>query len=223
MQQTKTNFTSPLRAWGYILGFLLLTFNISSAQSNATAEQIIGSILSDVKVNAIKTNFKLAISDKSNPQGQVSNGTFTLKGNKFVLEMDEMKVYFDGKTQWSYIAQNNEVSITEPSEKELSETNPMAILSSFKTKSSIRFSSKNKSAENQYIEMIPKNKLQDITKIEVLVNKNSSSLISIKLINKNGSVTQLSLSNYQKGVKVADNNFIFVASKFKEVLINDLR
>jgi len=50
------------------------------------------------------------------------------------MEMDEMQAWFDGKTQWAYMAQNNEVSITEPTEKELAETNPMAILSGYKTK-----------------------------------------------------------------------------------------
>ncbi len=119
--------------------FIVLTQSIF-AQSNSQAEKIISEILSDVKTNAIKTNFKLSISEKNNTQSQQTNGFFTLFGNKFILEMTDMKVYFDGKTQWAYVPKNNEVSITEPSEKELQETNPMAILSGFKAKSTIRFS-----------------------------------------------------------------------------------
>jgi len=79
--------------------------------------------------------------------------------------MDEMKAWFDGKTQWAYMAQNNEVSITEPSEKELAETNPMAILSGYKTKTVIRFS-KTKSTNNYVVEMIPKVKTMTSQKLK---------------------------------------------------------
>jgi len=207
----------------YIITLFLFSFQCISAQSNVQAEKIITNILTDAKTNAIKTNFKLSITEKNDPQAQVSTGSFTLKGSKFVLEMDEMKVFFDGKTQWAYVPQNNEVSITEPSEKELSETNPMAILSGFKTKCTIRFSTKLKSVQNHNIEMLPKLKNQDITKIEVQVNKSTNNLVSIKLINKNGSTSLLSLSNFQKGVKVTDNSFIFITGKYKGIVVNDLR
>ncbi len=206
-----------------ILALVFISFQFIAAQNNSQAEKIIVDLLTDAKVNAIKTAFKLTYSPKSNSQEQVATGTFTIKGNKFVLEMNEMKVFFDGKTQWSYLTQNNEVSITEPSEKELSETNPMAILSGFKTKSSIRFSSKTTTPQNYCIEMLTKLKNQDISKIEVQVNKSTNNLVSIKLFNKNGSTSHLSLQNFQKEVKVADNEFIFIVGKHKGVVVNDLR
>jgi len=207
----------------YSFALLLFSFQFISAQNDPKAEQILTGILSSAKTNAIRTNFRLASNDKSNPQGITSSGTLTLKGTKFVLEMNEMKAWFDGKTQWAYVAQNNEVSITEPNEKELSETNPMAILSGFKTKCLIRFSSKVKSAQNHCIEMIPKAKTKDIVKIDVQINKSNGNLFSIKLTNKNGSTSILTLSNFQKGFNVADNFFVFNKAKYKGVSVNDLR
>ena len=208
-----------------LLCILILNLIISQhigAQNNAQAEKIISNIISNVKAKPIKTNFKLVISDKNNSQGQSTNGTFTLFGNKFTLEITDMKVYFDGKTQWAYIPQNNEVSITEPTEKELSETNPMAILSSFKSKSLIRFSTKSKSNLNYFIEMTPKAKQQGIEKIELIVVKSSEIIQSIKIINSNGSISTLTLTNFQKTV-VNNNNFTFNQSKYKGIVINDLR
>lgn len=207
----------------YSFVILLFSFQVTSAQSNAQAEQILTNLLNSAKTNAIRTNFKLVISDKSNEQPQVTSGTFTLKGNKFVLEMDAMKAWFDGKTQWAYVSQNNEVSITEPTEKELSETNPMAILSGYKTKCLIRFSSKIKSVQDHCIEMIPKAKNNEIAKIDVRINKTNGNLYSIKLTNKNGSASILTLSNFQKGVSVSDNIFVFNSAKYKGVTLNDLR
>lgn len=206
----------------YLLTFILFSFQFIAAQSNVQAEKIITKILTDAKTNAIKTGFNLKITDKNDPQPQVTSGVFTLKGNKFLLEMDEMKVWFDGKTQWAYVADSKEVSVTEPSEKELSETNPMAILSGYKTRCYIRFS-KTKTTANHCIEMIPKVKNIDLLKIDVQVNKTNGNLVSIKLTNKNGSASLLTLSNYQKAVSAPDNIFSFNPAKYKGVVVNDLR
>ena len=206
-----------------IFALILFTFQGISAQNNAQAEKAITDLLAEAKASAIKTNFKLVISDKKDSQPMYSTGTFTLKGNKFLLEMDAMKAWFDGKTQWAFAPQNNEVSITEPTVKELSETNPMAILSGFKSKCTIRFSPKIKSAQNYCIEMIPKAKNKDILKIDVQINKTNGNLFSIKLISRNGSTSLLTLSNFQKGINVPDNIFVFNSAKYKGVIVNDLR
>ncbi|HEY6913282.1 MAG TPA: outer membrane lipoprotein carrier protein LolA [Paludibacter sp.] len=207
-----------------IYAFILVLFSATniSAQNNPQAEKILSDLLLSAKTSAIKTNFKLATNDKNTSQA-VATGTFTLKGNKFVLDMDDMKVWFDGKTQWAYNQQNNEVSITEPTEKELSDTNPMAILSAYKAKCLIKFSNKTKSAQNHCIEMTPKVKNKDIAKIEVQVNKTNANLFSIKLINTNGSTSLLTVNNFQNGLKVADNFFVFNQSKYKGISVNDLR
>jgi len=207
----------------YSFAVLLCSIQFGWAQSNPQAEQILTDLLTSARTSAIRTNFKLIASDKSNPQGMVSSGIFTLKGTKFVLEMSDMKAWFDGKTQWAYVSQNNEVSVTEPSEKELAETNPMAILSGFKSKCVIKFSGKTKSAQNYCIEMTPKVKNKDILNIEVQVNKANGNLFSIKLTNRNGTTSHLILSNFQKGISVSDNIFVFNPARYKGIVVNDLR
>ncbi|MEI8273936.1 MAG: outer membrane lipoprotein carrier protein LolA [Paludibacter sp.] len=202
---------------------LLFSFLFAKAQNNLQAEQILSDLLNSAKTTAIKTNFKLMVSEKNDSQTQSSSGSFTLKGTKFILEMEALKLWFDGKTQWSYVQQNNEVSITEPSEKELAETNPMAILSGFKSKCLIRFSSKTKSEQNYCLEMVPKLKNKDLVKIEVQVNKNNGNLFLICIYYTNGSKSTLLLSNFQKNISIAETNFVFNSAKHKGVTINDLR
>jgi outer membrane lipoprotein-sorting protein len=202
---------------------ILSSLQFSNAQTDVQAGKILDDLLTTAKTSAIKTNFKLLVTVKADPQPQVATGTFTLKGTKFVLDMNQMKIWFDGKTQWAYAAKNNEVSVTEPTEKELAETNPMSIISTYKSKSSIRFSPKSKSAQNHVIEMTPKIKNKDISKIEIEINKSTGNLAYIKLNYFNGGSSMLTLSNFEKGVKVADNIFAFNPARYKGVSINDLR
>jgi|BarGraIncu00222A_1022003.scaffolds.fasta_scaffold29332_2 outer membrane lipoprotein-sorting protein len=208
----------------YSFAALLFSFQFSVAQKPVGhAEQILSELISNTKTTAIKTNFRLIVSERTNPEKYISSGAITLKGNKFFLETNEIKAWFNGKTQWAYSPQSNEVSITEPTEKEWAQTNPIAILASFKTKSIIRFSDKAKLSQNYVIELIPKPRNKVVEQIEVQVNKSTGNLVSLKLINKNGSVTSVTLSNFQKGISVNDNIFVYNPEKHKGVVINDLR
>ena len=149
---------------------VFITFN-ASAQNDAKAASIIDKILNLSKTNAVKTNFSLAI--KSPASGsQTVKGDFTMKGNKFILNMNGMNVFYDGKTQWAYKEDVNEVTITEPNLKELSETNPMSILSAYRAKSGIKMI---KSSGAMYvIQLTPKDTKSDVKKIIVNVNKTNN-------------------------------------------------
>lgn len=206
----------------YSIYVLIISITALYAQNSADAEKVINDALAQIRTSAVTTNFTLKVSQKNAVNSHSSSGTFTMKGNKFVLDMDQMKAWFDGKTQWAYLAESNEVSITEPTEAELAETNPMAILSGYKVKSVIRFS-KTKSAQNYVIDLLPKDKKSDFVSVEVQISKSGNNLASIRILDKKGQTIFLSLSNYKKGLTVADANFVFNKSKFKNVTVNDLR
>lgn len=201
---------------------LIISIVSVSAQNNTDAQKITNDLLNSLRTTAIRTNFQLSATQKNPVTSHSVSGTFILKGNKFMLDMTGAKAWFDGKTQWMYVASNKEVTVTEPSEAELADVNPLAILSKYTAKSYIGFS-KVKSAANQVIELTPKSKKDDFLKIEVQVSKSTGNLVSIRMIDKKGGVTHLTLSNYQKGISVNDNTFVFDKSKFKGVSINDLR
>jgi outer membrane lipoprotein-sorting protein len=210
-----TRFTHSI----LVLIFSILTV---SAQNNTDAEKVINDLVSSLTTSAVKTNFHLSATQKNAVNSQSISGTFTLKGNKFVLDADETKAWFDGKTQWTYMVNNKEVSVTEPNEKELANINPLAVLSKFRAKSNIRFT-KTKSSGNYYLELTPKSTKEEFTKVEVLIHKASGNLVSIKLNDKKGGTTVLTLTNYKKGIKVTDDVFVFNKDKYKGVTINDLR
>ena len=47
------------------------------------------------------------------PEGN-TNGSIRLKGDKFLLETEGVTTWFDGRTQWSYLASSDEVNVSEP-------------------------------------------------------------------------------------------------------------
>jgi len=206
------------------LSIAVLIFSILPlvAQNNVEAERITNQLLASFRTSSVRTNFSLSVVQKNAVNSQSVSGNFVMKAEKFVLDMGETKAWFDGKTQWTYIIADNEVSITEPTVDELASINPMAIIASFKAKSKIVFS-KQKSAQNHIIELLPKNKKEEFAKVEIHINKGTGNLVSVNITDKKGVKSILSLTNYQKGFKAADDYFVFNKAKFKGITINDLR
>ena len=208
----------------YIFSIFLFINSIFaiSAQNNADAERLINNFINSVKSEAVRSDFTLKISEKNAVHSQQFSGIVVLRANQFYLEMDELMVWFDGKTQWAYLKESNEVNITEPTEEELAEINPIAIISGLKSISAVQFG-KVKNQMNHIIELTPKNKNATFTKSEVHINKSSGHLAAINIKYKNGTNHELVLKNYQKNVPIKQKTFVFDKGKFKGAAINDLR
>ena len=74
----------------------------------------------------VKAEFTIRTQDGS------TAGTLRLKGDKFLLETDGITTWFDGRTQWSYLASTDEVNISEPTPEELRDINPYTLLYIYK-------------------------------------------------------------------------------------------
>ena len=61
-----------------------------------------------------------------------ASGTIAVKGEKFHASTPVASMWFDGKTQWTYLQRNNEVSVTTPSEGQLQAINPYNFINMYK-------------------------------------------------------------------------------------------
>lgn len=87
---------------------------------------------------AIKGEYVLTGADGSN------GGVIILSGNKFTIKGDGIATWYDGKTMWAYSESTGEVNITEPTDDELAEINPLVILNSDPDAYTVRLKKKSK-------------------------------------------------------------------------------
>ncbi len=211
-----------MRKLNFSIILLIISIVTVNAQKITDAEALITNLINSLKSSAFRTEFTLSVGQKNAVNSQSMSGKFVMNGKKFHIDSDIVKVWYDGKTQWGLNTEAKEVSISEPTEQELIETNPLTILAAYKSKCNIRFS-KTKSIRYDIVELVPKVKNNDFILIEVRIDKTTKNPYSISVTEKNGNVSLLMLTNYQKSVKVTDAEFIFDKAKFKGVTVNDLR
>ena len=123
---------------------------------------------------------------------------------------------FDGRTQWVFVSEYNEVSITEPTKEELREINPLAMIEYYVSKDKIS------QGEDGAINFYPTDpKESEYFRIELRLNK-SNLPTRLVIHQKNGDKITLVWDSLNK-TKVDDEYFAFDVAKYPNVEVNDLR
>ena len=94
--------------------FLMMAALLSTATMAQTAKSVLDKAAANITVKeGVKANFKMT--------GGIGNtsGTILIKGKKFHATTPKAIVWFDGKTMWTYMKDNEEVNVSTPTEAQL--------------------------------------------------------------------------------------------------------
>lgn len=108
-----------------LLLIILLSGVAASAQDRSAAALLQRCTAALEKSGAVQMDFTIR------GQGGDFAGKITMSGNSFAMVVPGVRIWFDGRTQWTLLEEQNSVSITEPTLDELMESNPFVILSNY--------------------------------------------------------------------------------------------
>ncbi len=155
-------------------------------------------------------------------QGSSSDGSITISGDKFLLETPELTIWYDGRTQWTYSKEIQEVNITEPTVEELQQINPFAVINSFRRQfnSSMMQSSKG----THRLQLTPLQSVKTtISKIVLTLDTATLYPSEIILTLDNNAAIYIKVRNTKAITSVPASAFIFDEKKHPGVDIIDLR
>jgi len=154
--------------------------------------------------------------------GQGGAGDIQLKGNKFVNHMDGQKLWFNGKTLWTYIPDNQEVNVTTPTQKELAKMNPYAFISLYKKGYKATLGG-NGTKKYYVIQLTATNTKRSPSRITVHVSRSDYRLLYAKLTLSSGDTLTVSVTSYKDRQQWADSHFAFPSKSYPDVEVIDLR
>lgn len=149
-----------------------------------------------------------------------SQGSLTVSGRSFTVTTPEMKIWYDGKTQWAYSPSAKEVNITIPTAAEVAESNPLSVLTALTQSYTCRRLSSTPAVDK--IELTPRNKT-DISKAVISVNVSTGMPTEILAYRANGAVTKIQILTVKAGKKLAASAFRFNQKQYPGVEVVDLR
>lgn len=173
----------------------------------------------------IKADFAIILENKKENIKDSKKGFIWIKGNKYKVDLSASTIFFDGKTQWTFIKESNEVNISNPDPKDDNTLNPAKIFSIYENGYKVRFI-KEKFEKNRAIyeiELYPKDLKKDFTKISLKIDKDKMQIFSMKRFGKDGTDFYLEIIKTKPNEEMSDNMFVFDKTKFPNVEINDMR
>ena len=196
----------------FTLWMLALLPYCISAQTDAKAAEVLDKVLEDLSDNGIRADFEGS-----------ETGFLLLKGEKFYLNNGNVQSWYDGKTQWSYVADTEEVNISHPTLEELQGINPYLILMRYKTDFNYVYkgSQTRNGVKGHEIVLTPKHSEQSEV-IRVFISKTYHPL-AMKMEQNGQTLSEINVTSYKTDQKLEDGMFRFNKSLFPNAEIIDMR
>lgn len=189
--------------------FALLT---SNAQDNRIAEKILDKVFVFL----------------SNPEGVridftgSENGYLIMKGEKFYLNNQSIQSWYDGKTQWSYLTDNEEVNISSPTKEEIQAISPYHLLKRYKSDYTYIYIGQSKRKGKLVHEINLTSKSDIINDIKLIISDDNKP-VAILFYRNNKLMSEVNITSLQTDSKIDDKLFRFDKTKYPQVEIIDLR
>ena len=190
---------------------VLLPFCIS-AQTDAKAAEVLDKVLEDFSKSGIRAEF-----------GGSETGLLLLKGDKFYLNSGNIQSWYDGKTQWSYVADTEEVNISHPTQEELQGMNPYLILMRYQADFNYTYKGNQmrNGVKGHEIILTPKHSGQQEI-IRIFVSKTYHPL-AMKIERNGQTLSEINVTSYKTSQQLEDGMFRFNKSLYPNADIIDLR
>lgn len=151
------------------------------------------------------------------------SGTLDVKGDKFRLKTAGIETWFDGTTQWSYVEQNNEVNISEPSPEEVRGMNPCALACMYENGFNYEYmgTKTRNGKQGEEVTLTPETE-QDV--VSIMLNIGSDSHLQyVCIILHDGSSHVFAVESYLTHRNLDDSHFRFDTSQYLDAEVIDMR
>lgn len=174
------------------------------------------------KSKGIQATFE-ATTFKGTTEQSNTGGTIFIKGEKFKITSTGGDIWFDGKTQWSFYHNSDEVNVSTPTAEELQSINPYTFVNLYKhgynaTARSIRYNG----MDCHEVRLTAQQSQKALQEMRIIIDKRTGFPHSVRLKQK-GDWFRARISNIHGGHRWDDDFFRFNAKEHPNVEIIDLR
>ncbi len=150
----------------FLLSLMLISTLCLSAQDAVLARKILDKTAAVVgRAGGASASFSI-----SNAKIGSKAGTIAIKGAKFHARTPKAIVWFDGKTQWSYLKLTNEVNVSTPTEAKRMSMNPYTFITMYKNGYNLGV---NKKGKNYVVHMTAENTKRSVQEVYITIDKGS--------------------------------------------------
>lgn len=176
---------------------------------------ILSSFFTNLEKKTLQSDFTAIIQE--NGRTSHGSGSMTLKGSSFAITIGDNKAAYDGKTMYVYSPEIDELTLTEPTKEELTETNPFLALKSIAENSKSSEKTDAKSGKT-IVTLIPNDPSLEVDQIRLHIR--TADLMPLLMeVDEQGGTSSLQFINPQFITRPVS----FVIEPEETTFVNDLR
>lgn len=212
-----------------ILSLLVITGGLVTvqAQTDAKAKAILAEVSKKYRsYDIVKTDFTFTL---ENPQAKVKEtqqGTLIVKANanKYKVVMTNQDLISDGKSQWTYLKNDQEVQVTNV-DNSGDAINPAKIFTVYERGFKYQYTGEKKVGSKIYqtIDLAPTDAKKQFYKIRLTIDKVAKQISNVLIFDKNGNRYTYNVKTFVPNVKLPESTFAFDSKKYPGVEVVDLR
>jgi len=205
---------------------LLASCFTAQAQDDPKSKAIVDKLMTQAKGwTTFEADFTSRLQSTKDKLDVKQEGNMKVKGKKFRLVLDKNTVINDGATMYTYNKDNNEVTLSDPSEMD-SELDPSSLFTQYEKGFKSQFVEEKVDAgvTVQVVKLFP---LEPAKKpyhtVVITVDKARTEPRSVQVLYKDGNIVTYTLKKFTANPPLADTLFTFDKSKHPGVEVNDMR
>lgn len=214
----------------FLVAFALFSFTSASLAQNENpkdpkAKTILDQVSSvQASFKTIYIEFEFKIENKANGINETQNGTVWIKGEKYKLTFPGMDRYSDGITQWTYLEDDDECTVSSVvSDDDEDSFSPASLLTIYQNGFNYVYGSEMmvNGKKAHMIKLFPEGGGKSYHTIKIYIDQASSTISKLEIMGKDGNTFTYNLKIIKKDQEMSDSMFVFDTSKAGDVV--DLR
>ncbi len=203
--------------------FLILSSLNAMAQNDAEAVRILDRFSTlALESPSVSMKFTLETIDQFEGTKDTISGFVILSKDRYRIELPDNIIWFNGETSWSYLPDENEVTVAKPDKNDNSfMARPSSIFSVYKKGYKVRLLEEK--AASWLVDLYPDDINSDHIRIRLSIGKPSLDLKSLEYKYKNGVTATLTVKEFDLKQQPGISEFTFSPADHKGVEIVDMR
>jgi outer membrane lipoprotein-sorting protein len=204
---------------------ILLSSVVSYAQTAQKAKTILDQVSQKTKgYQSITADFQFIMENSEINIFESSRGTLVVQGDAYKLKISGVEIYSDGKSQWTYMQEADEVNVTDVAQAEDNPINPATIFTIYEHGFTNNYLGEftTDSKKTFKIEMIP-DEIKEFKRVILEVDQKNYQILGAVMDGTDENRYTIKINNMNTSVKYPASTFVFDPSKHPGVNVVDMR
>lgn len=190
--------------------------DVSDPKANSILKKLSEKLTSYTSVS-LKFTYKMTNTKKNINESMTGN--ILVSGSKYRLNFMERLILSDGKVQWVYSEDDEEVTINNVDKQDIM-SNPLNVVTNYSKDYKARFIKEK--AGFYYIQLYPK-KPASYFRIVIVINKAKMQIHSMSIDQKDGTSYKYLITEFKTNLPAPASKFVFNKAKYPDVEVVDMR